>query len=234
MRFFLAQKSVDPAMAVWNRQRQRRLAVDIEETVPLVDTLIGEGRIGEALEIWRNGLQASNWPLDSEKNGSLVMNGGFENEIANGGFDWREIPLSVATFDFDSAVVHSGVRSLRVDFDGTENLDFAHLFQYVAVAPNTRYHFSAFVRTENLTTDRGISFEILDVRQPDRVLVTSSVLTGTNPWTLVESDFVTGPETRAVKIMLRRVPSWKFDNKLGGTVWADDVALTVARPERGH
>jgi len=28
-----------------------------------------------------------------------------------------------------------------------------------------------------------------------------------------------------VKITLRREPSWKFDNKLSGTVWIDDVAL---------
>jgi hypothetical protein len=46
---------------------------------------------------------------------------------------------------------------------------------------------------------------------------------------LVESDFVTSPETRVVRITLRRVPSWKFDNKLGGTVWVDDVSLTAAR-----
>jgi hypothetical protein len=26
-------------------------------------------------------------------------------------------------------------------------------------------------------------------------------------------------------IALRRVPSWKFDNKLRGTVWVDDVSL---------
>lgn len=225
MGFFLAQKLVDPAVAVWNRQRERGLPAEIDETVALVDALIGEDRVGDAQQIWKSGLQRSNWPQDSEKSGSLVMNGGFENEIANGGFDWREVSLSGANFDFDSAFVHSGTRSLRVEFDGSENLDFEHVFQYVAVAPETRYHFSAFVRTENITTDSGIGFEILDVRRPDRVHVMTPAFNGTNPWTLVESDFVTGPETRVVKVMLRRVPSWKFDNKLGGTVWVDDVAL---------
>jgi tetratricopeptide (TPR) repeat protein len=229
MGLFLAQKLVDPAVAVWNRQRERGLPVEIDETVALTDALIGEGRVDEARQIWQGGLQSSNWPIETQTNGSLVMDGGFENEIANGGFDWREIPLSGANFDFDSAFVHAGLRSLRVDFDGTENLDFAHVFQYVAVAPHTRYHFSAFLRTENITTDSGTGFEIWDLRQPDRVHVTTPRLTGTNPWTSVESDFVTGEETRVVKITLRRVPSWKFDNKLGGTVWVDDVALTAAR-----
>lgn len=231
MGFFLAQELVDPAVAVWNRQREHRLPAGIDETVALVDALIGDGRVGEAQQMWQIGLQSSNWPQDSEKNGSLVMNGGFENEIANGGFDWREVPLNGANFDFDSGFVHAGTRSLRVEFDGRENLDFAHVFQYVAVAPETRYHFSAFVRTDDITTDSGIGFEILDVWQPNRVNVTTSTFTGTNPWTLVESDFETGPETRVVKIMLRRVPSWRFDNKLGGTVWVDDVGLTPAQKD---
>jgi tetratricopeptide (TPR) repeat protein len=229
--FFLSQKLTDPAVAIWKRQRERALAIDMEETVPLVDALIGEDRIGEAQQIWQNGLQASNWLEDGEKNGSLVSNGGFEHDIANGGFDWREAPLSATNFDFDSAFAHSGTRSLRVDFDGTENLDFGHLFQYVAVTSDTRYHFSAFVRTEGLTTDRGIRFEILDVHHPEQLQVATAELTGTNLWTRLETDVVTGPDTQAVKITLRRVPSWKFDNKLNGTVWVDDVALTPAGAE---
>jgi len=227
MGFFLSQKLVDPALAVWNRQQERGLPVDMDETVPLVDALIEADRIGEAHQTWQNGLQALHWPRDSETNGSLVLNGGFEHDIANGGFDWREVPVSGASFDFDNAVVHSGTRSLRVEFDGTNNVDFRHVFEYVAVAPGTHYHFSAFARTEKISTDRGIGFEILEVRHPERVQVATAELTGTSSWTPLEADFVTGPETHVVKITLRRVASWKFDNKLSGTVWVDDVALTA-------
>ena len=227
MGFFLSQKLVDPALAVWNRQQERGLPVDMDETVPLVDALIEADRIGEAHQTWQNGLQALHWPRDSETNGSLVLNGGFEHDIANGGFDWREVPVSGASFDFDNAVVHSGTRSLRVEFDGSNNVDFRHVFEYVAVAPGTHYHFSAFARTEKISTDRGIGFEILEVRHPERVQVATAELTGTSSWTPLEADFATGPETHVVKITLRRVASWKFDNKLSGTVWVDDVALTA-------
>jgi tetratricopeptide (TPR) repeat protein len=226
MGFFLSQKLVDPALAVWNRQRERGLTIDVTEAVPLVDALIGEDRVGEAQQVWQNTLQSSNWPVDANTDGSLVLNGGFEEEFAGGGFDWREVPLSTGTFDFDIALVHSGTRSLRVEFDGTENVNFGHLFQYVAVKARTHYKFSAFVRTEGLTTDRGISFEILDAHHPEQVQIATTELTGTNPWTRLEADFVTGPDTQVVKITLRRMLSWKFDNKLGGTVWVDDVALT--------
>jgi tetratricopeptide (TPR) repeat protein len=234
MGFFLGQKLTDPALAVWNRQEQRGVAVDMDETVPLVDTLISEDRIGEAKRIWESGLRSSKWPRDEQSGDSLVVNGGFEQEIANGGFDWREVSLSGAAFDFDRAVTHSGTRSLRVDFDGTENVDFGHLFQYVPVLSGTHYHFSAFVRTEGLTTDRGISFEIMDVRHAQQVQVTTPELTGSNAWTELESDFVAGPDTKAIKITLRRIPSWKFDNKVSGTVWVDDVALTPVRTGNGE
>ena len=50
--------------------------------------------------------------------------------------------------------------SLRVAFDGTANVDFQNIWQYVAVKPNTRYRFGAYVQTEDLTTDSGIHFEI--------------------------------------------------------------------------
>jgi len=224
--FFLAQRLAGPAVAVWNRQRERGLAVDMEETVPLVDALISEDRIDEAQQVWRRGLQASSRGQVSEEASSLVLNGGFEHDIANGGFDWREVPLSAAQFDFDTAFAHSGTRSLRIEFDGTENVDFGHLFQYVPVASDARYHFSAFVRTEGLTTDRGISFEILDAHHPEQVQVATPELAGTNAWTALHTDFVSGPETQAVKITLRRIPSWKFASKFSGTVWVDDVTLT--------
>jgi hypothetical protein len=107
-------------------------------------------------------------------------------------------------------------------------LDFEHLFQYVAVDPATHYHFSAYLHTEGISTDRGIRFEILDPRQPTETRVTTAELTGTNPWTPVEADLLTGPSTHILKITLQRVPSWKFDNKLRGTVWVDDVTLTPA------
>jgi hypothetical protein len=171
-------------------------------------------------------LKATRWSADSVVAESLVFNGGFENGVANGGFDWREVPSNGVQFQLDETVTHSGVRSLQIDFDGTVNLDFENLFQYAVVDPATHYHFSAYLHTQGVSTDRGIRFEILDPRRPTDTRVTTAELTGTNPWTPVEADLVTGASTHILKITLQRVPSWKFDNKLRGTVWVDDVTLT--------
>ena len=201
------------------------MPIKMPEITLLVDVLIKQDRIAEAQQTWRQVLEASNWPEDPS-NGSLILNGGFEHDIANGGFDWREMDISGARFDFDDAIAHSGSRSLRIQFDGTANLDFENVFQFVAVHSATRYHLSAYVRTDGISTDRGVRFEIFDPRHPSQVQVVTQELTGTNPWTLVQAELVTRPDTQFVQLTLQRVPSWKFDNKLSGTVWIDDVVLT--------
>ena len=230
--FFLSQNLPDPALAVWNRQLELGLPIDVHATIKLVDALIDQDRIAEAQQMWHQILETANWGREPSDSASLVFDGRFQHDIANGGFAWREPAVSGARFDFDSQTAHSGSRSLRIQFDGTANLDFQNLFQYVPVQPESRYRFSAYVRTEEISTDSGIRFEILDPRHPSQVQLVTPNVTGTNPWTLVLADIATGPDTSLLKISLRRIPSWKFDNKLSGTVWIDDVALTPTEAPR--
>jgi len=224
--FFLSRNLLGPALTVSNRQQQLGLPMELAHTTPLVDALLDHERLSDARRIWQTALKTASWPLDSTDTGSLVFNGGFENGIANGGFDWRELPVSAAKFECDEAEAHSGSRSLRIEFDGTTNLDFEHLFQYVVVDPATHYHFSAYLRTEGISTDRGMRFDILEPQQHSQTRIPTQELRGTNPWTRVEADLITGPSTHLLKITLQRAPSSKFDNKLRGTVWVDDVSLS--------
>jgi tetratricopeptide (TPR) repeat protein len=224
--YFLTQNQLDAALAVWNRQQAIGLAFQMSDSIPLVDSLIAEDRIGEAQKVWRQAVEESQWPRGSEKAGSMVWNGGFEQKLANGGFDWREIDENGSSFAFDRFEPHSGSRSFRVSFDGTANLDFHNLFQEIPVEPGTRYHFSAYLRTEAVTTDSGIGFAIYDPRHASQIQVVTPALTGTNHWTEVKEDIASGPDTRLLRIVLVRRPGWKFDNKLSGTAWVDDVTLT--------
>jgi len=226
MDFFLSRNLLDPALAVWDRERALDLPITMSAAIPLIDALIDQDRVAEARQTWQQALEAAHWPQGAGKDGSLVFNGGFEQDLANGGFDWREVTTSGVRFDLDGLTAHSGSRSLRIHFEGASNLDFHNLFQYVPVNPGTRYHLSAYLRTEGVSTDRGVGFEIFDPRHPSQVQQATPEVLGTNPWTLVQADIVTGPETHFLKIAVKRLPSWKFDNKLSGTVWIDDVALT--------
>ena len=230
MQFFLSHNLPAAALAVWNRQQPMGLPLTIADAVPLIDALIDTNHTIEASQIWKQALDGARWPQSPEDDGALVFNGGFEHDIANGGYDWREATVSGAHFDFDNLTVHSGSRSLRVQFDGKANLDFRHLFQYVPVEPYTRYQFSAYVRTAAISSDRGIYFEISDPHPSSELQILTSELSGSNPWTRVQTEFVTAHDTRIIKLTLRRAASWKFDNKFSGTVWIDDIHLARVAP----
>jgi len=102
----------------------------------------------------------------------------------------------------------------------------------VLVAPGTRYRFRGFLRTDHISTDSGMRFEIRDPRRPQDLDVLTPNETGTEPWTLEEVEFTTGPQTHLIQILLRRLPSARLDNKLKGTVWVDDVAVFPAGSSR--
>jgi tetratricopeptide (TPR) repeat protein len=223
--YFLAQHQTDAALMVWDQLRALKPTAKMAEVVPLINGLISQERVEDAQRVWRQALGATGWPQDGGGDSSLVFNGGFEHDMLNGAFDWREDSVSGATFSSVSDVVHAGGRALRITFDGSENLDFQNLWQFSPVEPRHRYHFAAYLRLEGISTDSGIRFSIHDAFHPAALQILSPDLVGSQPWSLVEADFATGPETHLLTIALRRVPSWKFDNKLRGTVWVDDVSL---------
>jgi hypothetical protein len=54
-------------------------------------------------------------------------------------------------------------------------------------------------------------------------------LTGTNDWSQLEKTFKVPPDTNLIVVQLCRIPSEKFDNKIGGEAWVDTVSLTRIR-----
>jgi hypothetical protein len=187
--------------------------------------LFETGHVDDARIVWKQALFAARIPSDADSTGSLVWNGSFERDLLNGGFDWRLRPIEGAEMDWDEQYAHSGRRSLRLDFDGSANVDFQNVWQYVAVQPSTRYRFSAYFRAEDVSTDSGMRFEIRDLSRPGNPSRFTPNIVGTQPWAGADADFATGPDTKLLQIVLRRARSEKLGNKIRGTVWVDDVAL---------
>jgi hypothetical protein len=53
-------------------------------------------------------------------------------------------------------------------------------------------------------------------------------LRGTNDWTRLEARCRIGAGTRRIVVEVCRRASGKFDNKIKGEAWVDDVSLKVA------
>lgn len=231
--FFVQAREPAPAMAVWKRIAAHHASFPVSEAFPLLDMLIQTGRADDAQSVWKTALQAAGIPAKADSNGSLIWNGGFEQELLDGGFDWRVGPMDGAKMSWDEQIGHLGRRSLRVDFDGSANIDFENIWQYVPVQPATHYRFSAFFRTEEVTTDSGMRFEIRDVSRPGNPARFTPNRVGTQPWAEGDAEFTTSPDTKFLQVVLRRTRSEKLGNKIRGTVWVDDVALVSLPPSPG-
>jgi tetratricopeptide (TPR) repeat protein len=234
--FFLGIHETQDALEAWKRivALSRQQAIDIRRTFPLLDELIAEDRAADAQRVWREALEVSRWPVATPMDHSIVWNGGFETAIANGGLDWRFQQLPGAYISADLSVYHSGSQSLRVGFTGGVNMDFAHVQQIEPAQPDTTYDFQAYVRTESISTDSGLHFELFDPQHERDVYVLTPNIVGTMPWTAVHAKVTTSPHTHFLEIRLHRFPSHLFDNKISGSIWIDDVTLVKEAARSNH
>ena len=234
--FFVSQHETQAELQAWQRivLLAREKPIALQKAFPLLDELITQNRTAEVQRAWREALEASRWTAAPPVDHSVVWNGGFEAPIANGGLDWRIQQVPGAYISVDSVVHHSGSRSLRVGFTGGVNLDFAHVQQIEPVQPNAVYDFQAYVRTEDISTDSGVHFEIFDPERQSQVYVLTPNMRGSTPWISVHAKVTTSPQTHFLEVRLHRFPSHFFDNKISGTIWVDDVTLTPRPASAKH
>jgi len=97
------------------------------------------------------------------------------------------------------------------------------------VLPPGVWRFEGRMRTQEITTDQGLGFRLLDPENTRLLDARTASLTGTHDWTLLSVGFEVHPATRVVEVRVFRTPSLKFDKKLGGTAWIDGLVLRRER-----
>lgn len=224
--YFTGEQEAGAAVAVWNHLIAKKPDLQWKPVLALIDMLVKQEQYDSAGSVWRESLALKGEAPTIEPGGSLIFDGGFEKDLTLGGFGWQVAETPSVEFEFDPDVKHSGERSAHLTFDGTLNLDYHGLFQQVLVTPSTRYLFQGYLKTKEISTESGMRFEISDPKDPKGLDVLTPGLTDTQPWTLEEAEFTTGPRTRLIRIQLSRSPSTRLGNKLRGMVWADDLKLT--------
>jgi hypothetical protein len=201
---------------------------DADETLAgaYVEFLIRQGHPDWAASAWA---QHMGTRADDYEKSSYLLNGDFESDPAQSPFDWNVARTEGVEVTRDCTTARSGKCSLRITFGGTQNLAFAAASQLAFVRPGT-YRFHGFIRTEAMTTDQGIRFQISDAEEPARLDAVFGEFIGSNPWSSVDHDLVVPRETRLLRIEVIRQPSTKSDNKVGGTAWIDDLKLEPITP----
>ena len=124
---------------------------------------------------------------------------------------------------FDSSTAFEGKNSLKIVFNGKENVNFYHVYQFVPLKPDTDYILTARMKSQGVTTRSGVKVEIAGVGVA--FYKASEPLTGDNDWKELAVDFRTPPQSRGGMVRIRREKTDKFDRFISGTVWLDAVRL---------
>lgn len=219
LRRFVMNREVDSAATVWSCLVARG-HVDERLAGDYVELVLREKGAEAAAEAW-----ASNTHEDGNgyPDANRAFNGGFERVPVPARFDWQMDGAPGATLALDRTIRHSGQQSVRIQFDGEQNVGAVGLAEYAFLHPG-RYRLRAFVRTDGISTDQGVHIRVREDDNPKAIDLSTTDLRGTHDWTAVEGEF----EARSgalVHVSVERTPSLKFDNRVAGSAWVDDVSL---------
>jgi hypothetical protein len=226
LNFLSTNELADLAHQVWIQTVEAGAPFPLLWATPYIEHLLELGRVEEAQGAWgdleRLGV-VSNPATDEE--GNLVFNGDFEQTPLNVGLDWRSRLGPYIALDFSDAAAHSGKRCLRMDFTVSRNEEYMPLYQLVPVASNQAYLLTAYVRSQEITSDSGPRLQVLDTVHPRGPNVVSETTVGTTPWHQISLRFCAGPETKLVSLSVIRVRSRTFPTEITGSFWLDSVVL---------
>ena len=155
-----------------------------------------------------------------------LTNPGFEKEITGQGFDWRHWGEEDGNWELKRANYEAveGGFTLKITFNGRENISFYHVYQIFKVEPQSKYRLTFAWKSRGITTDQGPIIEIYGYDN-DGLYLTGPMITGTQDWHEVSLEFDTPEKCVAGVIRLRRRPSNRFDSKIRGLLWLDDFRL---------
>ena len=216
MRVARRQRDPELAEAVWARLEPRP-GLDDPAFLNYAELLFGLGELARIRALWAD--------RDPAYDGRGVANGGFSRPLGGSfGLNWRinRTPASVQ-IERDDETFLSPPASLRVRFNGKENIRLGAPSIRILVEPNAHYRLAGRWRADGLTT-RALPYMQLTARET-RLRERRNVPATTFDWQAWEIEFSTGEETRIVELTLRRDPTDNFDRNIGGTVWLDDIAL---------
>lgn len=227
--YLYEEREKDKARKVWNRIESLGYQPDQKDTARYVEFLITQGEVKEAFQVWRTKAAAEGIPLPTD--GNLINNPGFEAEKSlGGGFDWTINQTPGAVVSIDHSVAFEGKRSLKIRFNGSEDVEFHHVHQWIPWSPHTDYQLKVNMKTEGVTTRSGPKMEVSGI---DSVLYgVSESLTGDNDWKELRIAFRTPGQSQGGLLRVRRQKTKNSDRFISGTIWIDDVRLFEAR--NGH
>ena len=216
----LHEESIPGAVEVWDWMETRSM-VDQKALAPFLRLLLEKEEYDLAK---KTQLRFASSAGRASPTGELVFNSGFEAAFLGTPLDWSIRKSKAARVRRDSEVFSHGGWALKMQFDGSINLSYDHVAQTIVTRAGPHY-FSARVRAADITTDQGVALRIVDAERRARLDVRTRAVVGTTEWTTLEMEFTVPRETQLLRLSVTRRSSRKFDSKIAGTIWLDEVSL---------
>jgi len=203
---------VDAALAWWPEIAALGVDNHRPEILTFLNSLIHNDRLAQAAPIWKRYFNHDR----------LLYNGDFAQEPSNTAFDWRISAPQGSSWRIE--VGDGGGQAMRLHFSGTDNIGYSHLTQIVPLAPERKYRLTGQVKTDKLTTDQRPYLEVAGFQCP-MAPVRTAIVAASQPWTKLALPFEVPAECRAIEVRVRRDRSTHLDNRLGGDLWLQRLAI---------
>jgi tetratricopeptide (TPR) repeat protein len=236
--FLVAQDELTLAKSAWDKSLRLPIPNQFQFRVALafsyIDHLILSNRAKDAFRVWQQALDKAGSKPDDERaisgvqapgsDVNLVWNGSFEDEILNGGWDWRYINLPNVDVLSDRYERFEGLRSLNLGFGGI-NIAYQHLRQIVPVFYAGKYRLVYFVKTNNLTSDQRPYFAVRAFPANEKTYLRTEMVPVDSEWREYSLEFEIERGINAIELILMRDFSQKLGNQIQGSVWLDQISI---------
>lgn len=217
----MQQDRTKDAASTWAEIQSLNQPISQRAVLNYVQYLLARKNIEQAKLVWEQSATLAGLSDYQPSPENLVINGGFDLPVMNGGFDWLYVKPPHVSFALDTVQFHSAPRSLLISFDKAP-IEEAGIQHLILTNPSSSYDFFASYKTESLQGAGGLVFTLQDAFDGSLVF-TSDELTGADFWKEVTGSFTTGPASKLLLLRVRRIPA---GNVIEGNLWIDDVRLT--------
>ncbi len=216
----IARKETVAAAKVWARITQLHQPLQPQVAFEYIRYLIGQREVDQSRLVWQQAAALCGLSAYQPSPANLVVNGDFNLDVLNGGFDWLYQQSKEVSLALDPTQSHGGHRSLLITLDA-RSIDDVGIRQLVPVTPATGYDFSAYFKAEEMQGAGGLRFVVQDLYN-ETIYYTSDDLKDADFWKEVSGRFVTGPGTRMLVLRIQRAPAGL---PIRGKLWIDGVRI---------
>lgn len=222
----MTKQQTDGSLKVWDRLLELHQKFEAQYLFDYVRYLILAHRPDAALSAWQRSVALLGLSSYLPRSDNLIVNGDFNLDVLNGGFDWIYQKQSGVRLLLDPSDFRQGHRSLSVTFEGPGISD-AGIHQFVNVRGGTAYEFTAYYKSTEFQGAGGPQIVLRDA-YTGQVFFASDPMVDGDFWKAVHAQFTTPPSTNLLIVNIERTPA---GSPLRGKLWLDDFQLSPAESD---